>query len=185
MTSGLGAPPLSARVRRAAPALFLAVLTAVCGGVAPSPAPSPNATPLPPGLLHGSYVLHVRPAPECSTPSGVFSFLVDASTDVSSRYPGVQAVDARPAPTLELELLDGGARVRGAVGTAGGVTSAEGVSVWMRLLAGGDVTLSSNGSAEILAGTAFGDLEFGADEDDEGGLGSCTSTAHVWSLRKR
>ena len=167
----------------------LAVLAGAChdpaGTVRPSPTPSPHPPPPAPGLLHGAYVLIIEAAPECPVSSKTVSLFVQASTDATGRYPGIQAVDGTPVPTLELELLDGGTAVRGGIGTAGGVPSVEGPYVWLELVGTGDVSVGADGTAEVLEGSAAGFLELGAHPNDNGGLGSCKSPSHLWSLRRR
>jgi hypothetical protein len=130
-------------------------------------------------------VLRVEAAPECQVAESGASFVVQASPDATGRYPGVQAVDALPVPALELELLDGGVAVRGGIGTTGGVRSTTGTFVWLELVASGDVSVGSDGVAEVLSGSAAGFVEFGANPNDEGGLGTCKSVAHAWSLRRQ
>jgi hypothetical protein len=172
-------------------ALALAVtLCAGCGGGSPSSRGGSTPTPTPSsaaraGLLSGSYTLTVQPAAGCAAPGRSFSIAVQAAPDLRSRYPGVQVIDAA-APQVELELLDG-ASVRGALSTTErGAASAEGVRIWIRLVGGGNVSVRSDGSGEVLDGSAGGQMEFGTDEDDEGGLGSCETTGGVaWSLRRR
>jgi len=165
----------------------LALLASACAdpaGIVPPP-PSPSPTPPAPGLLRGSYVLRVEAAPECRVGAGGASFVVQASPDATGRYPGVQAVDALPVPAVELELLDGGAVVRGGIGTDGGVPSTSGTFVWLELVATGDVTVGSDGVAEVLGGPAAGFVELGSNPNDQGGMGSCKSVAHAWSLRRQ
>jgi hypothetical protein len=192
---------MTARTRRLDPLprrslgklLLVALLAGACadsgsplGPTPPSPSPSPTSTPPPavPGLLRGPYTLSVTSDPLCRGSLGPVSFSVDASPDPSGRYPGVTAVDA-PAPVLELELLDGGTLVRGGIGTAGGVRSAEGPFVWLELVGTGDVRVAADGVAEVIDGTAVGYVEFGSRPNDEGGLGTCKSIGHLWSLRRR
>jgi hypothetical protein len=172
-------------------ALALAVtLCAGCGGGSPSspggggtPTPTPSAPRA--GLLHGSYTLTVQPAPGCVAPARSFSIAVQAASDLRGHYPGAQVIDAAE-PQVELELLDG-ASVRGALSTTElGAATAEGIRIWIRLVGGGNVSVRSDGSGEVLDGTAGGEMEFGINEDDEGGLGTCETTGGVgWSLRRR
>ena len=167
-------------------ALFASACGDPAGTVGPAPpALSTSPTPPAPGLLHGAYVLRIEPAPECPAPLGPVSLFVQASVDATGRYPGVQATDALPVPRLELELLDGGAAVRGGIGTSDGVASVEGPFVWLALVGTGEVGVGADGVAEVLAGTAAGFVELGANLQDPGGLGSCKSAAHGWSLRRR
>ena len=169
----------------ALPVLGLVLLAGGCGGSGPSGSTPPTPTPATPGMLTGAYELRVEPGPGCPIPAGSFSFLVTVRADTTSRHPGLQGVDGLPQPLLELELLDGGSRVRGALATTGsGIAAVSGTRVWLRLLGEGAVSISSTGAAEVRTGTAMGDLEIGVDADDEGGLGSCTSGAHTWSLRR-
>jgi hypothetical protein len=155
------------------------------------PTPSPSATPTPrptpsgPGFVHGNYVLQVSMGSDCPAPGGSGSFPVQASIDTTGRYPGVQVVDSLPIPSLELELLDGGTSLRGGIGTTGGVRSQEGTFVWLELVGTGDVSVGSDGVGEVLSGTAVGFVELGANPNDEGGLGTCKSQTHTWSLKRR
>jgi hypothetical protein len=164
---------------------FAAALAAACAQTPsgpPSPTPSATPTPVPsphPGILHGSYLLKIVPAGGCPNPMGV-SFAVQLSAEDTARYPGVQGVDALPIPLVELEVLDGGATVRGGIGTDGGIPSVEGVVTSLELVATGSVTVGSDGTGEVLEGVAAGFVEFGG-----GTLGSCKSPAHSWSLRHR
>jgi hypothetical protein len=169
---------------------LLALLANACGDSSPSvptpPAPTPTPTPRPattPGVLKGSYILKVDGAPECSLSQSSISFPVQVNVD-DGRYPGVQGTDSLPVAFLELELLDGGATVRGSIGTAGGIRADSGIFVWFELVATGDVTVTADGVGEVLTGTAAGFVELGANPNNEGGFGSCKSVGHTWTLRR-
>jgi hypothetical protein len=130
-------------------------------------------------------VLRVEGAPECSLAMPSVSFAVQVRPEPSGRRPGVQGVDALPAAFLELELEDGGAVVRGGIGTVGGIRlGPDGPFTWLEIVATGDVTVGPGGVAEVVSGTAAGFVALGAHPSNRGGFGSCTSAGHSWSLRR-
>jgi hypothetical protein len=110
---------------------------------------------------------------------------VEVAPTPSGRRPGIQGVDTKPRAFLELELEDGGSVVRGGIGTAGGVRmQPNGPFVWLEIIATGDVTVGAGGVAEVVNGTAAGFVALGANPNNRGGLGSCKSVGHAWSLRR-
>jgi hypothetical protein len=93
-------------------------------------------------------------------------------------------LDGSVPSDLELELRYDTPTLRGGVGTTGdGVASVEGFRLWVRGIGTGAVaTTGSRGFGEVAQGTLAGSLAFGRLGDEEGALGSCTSTVHRWSL---
>ena len=168
--------------------MLAAVLAATsCGGGSPTrPSPSPTPTPRDPGgVVTGLYQLRVEPAAACPAPARVFTFTVDAAAD-AARYPGVQIVDRGTPLGVEMELLYQTPVVRGGLVTTGdGVLANEGLRLWVRAIARGDVSSLRGQRGEVTQGTLDGTLSFGGPNDDEGALGSCTSGSHTWSLSAR
>jgi hypothetical protein len=106
----------------------------------------------------------------------------------TARSPAVEVLLDSTAPSqLELELRYDTPTLRGGVGTTGdGVASVEGFRVWVRGIGTGAVATTGNaGFGEVAQGTLAGSLAFGRLGDEEGALGSCSSTVHHWSLRLR
>jgi hypothetical protein len=144
-------------------------------------APATIAVAAPPRLL-GRYLLRVEPAPDCGLPLSAASFLVEAAPADTARSSGTEVVLAA-AVDLEMELRTTAPSVEGGLGTvADGVAALEGVHAWIRAIGQGTITASSNGRAEVLAGSLRGDLAFGSAED-VAALGACSSLSHRWSLR--
>lgn len=159
------------------------------GGPGPSPSPSPSAPDIVPGgTVRGRYTLRLEPAAGCTTPAAAFSFPVTAEPADTPRTPAVQALLDGPVPSaLELELRYETPTLRGGIGTTGdGVASTEGFRVWVRGIGAGAVaTTRPATTGEVSQGTLAGSLAFGRLGDEEGALGTCTSTVHRWSLKLR
>lgn len=138
--------------------------------------------------MRGRYTLRLEPAAGCPTPTGAYSFLVNAESADTARSPGVEVLVEGPvASALELELRYETPTLRGGMGTtADGVASVEGFRVWVRGIGVGAVaTTRPAASGEVAQGTLAGSLSFGRLGDEEGALGTCSSTAHRWSLKLR
>jgi len=150
------------------------------------PSPSPTPTPREPGgPVTGLYQLRVEPAAACPAPARVFTFNVEAAPD-PARYPGVQIVDRSSPLGLEMELLYLTPVLRGGLGTTGdGVLANEGLRLWVRVIAQGEVSSLRGQRGEVTQGTLNGTMSFGGPNDDEGALGSCSSGSHTWSLSAR
>lgn len=140
---------------------------------------------------NGAYTLRLDVAASCPAPARAFTFNVRVAAGDTPRYAGIQGyLEGVPlqdagAPMLELEFQYTGTTVRGTLGTTyGGAASREGPFVALRATGFGTV-VAADGRGEVREGTLLGDIAFGADVDDEGGLGTCDATQHRWSLRPR
>ena len=159
---------------------------AACGGapMGPTPVPSPSSTPVPGGVVAGTYVLQIDPAPGCLVPAGPHRVGVLASATGTSAQPGVRVLPAGGGSALELEFLYLDNLLRGGLGTTEqGILTADGLRLYMRTIGTGAVTHVGSGRGQVLSGTMFGDLAFSRPSDDElTSLGVCTSTGHRWRL---
>jgi hypothetical protein len=185
------------RIRRAVCAAGLVALLSDsgCGGGNPAgpvpttPTPTPTPAGVPGGTVRGRYVFRIDLAASCQAPLRSLSYNVEAEPDDTPRYPGVQ-VALEVVELLEMELQYLTPTLRGSVGTThDGVaplesTLASPVYLFMHAIAVGDVR-TERGAGEVLQGTLTGDLAFGRHALDAGGLGSCSSGVHQWSLRLR
>lgn len=154
-----------------------------CGPTGPSPEPSPSG-PRPGGLVDGPYVLRIQPASGCAIPHGPLSFSMAATPGGTSPHPGVQVVLSNDPPSLELEFKYTESTLRGGLGTTGdGVLSNEGLRLWMHSIGTGNVTQTSDGHGEVMAGKLMGYLALGGAADEEGALGTCSALDHTFTLR--
>jgi hypothetical protein len=174
------------RGRSRALVISLAVCAAACGstgtpsGPGTSPSPSPAAGP-----VSGAYTLQLRPSASCGFPVAAVSFPVDVVAADGTR-PGLQGTLVGDRSAVEIELLSGAAVVRGGIGTRGdGALAQEGVQVWIHVIAEGSVTRAADGRGEIATGPTIGYVALGDPGGNEGDLGTCTATDHVFSLRAR
>jgi hypothetical protein len=140
---------------------------------------------------NGAYTLRLEVAASCPAPARAFTFNVRVAAGDTPRYAGIQGyLEGVPlqdgdAPMLEMEFQYTGTTLRGTLGTTyGGAASREGpfVTLWATGFA---TVVAADGRGEVREGTLLGDIAFGADVDDEGGLGTCDATQHRWSLRPR
>jgi hypothetical protein len=166
-----------------------------CGGAGDpaSPNPVPTATPAtttPGGTLQGTYVFRLEPAAGCPSPRSSLSFRVIAIPISGDRRPGVQIFQEGAAltqndatkPLLEMEFLYSTPSLQGSIATLPDdaapdqyVTSTEGVRVSIHGIGFATVTTVGGGVGEVEQGTLNADLAFSS--------GTCSSTAHRWSLR--
>jgi hypothetical protein len=172
--------------------LGLGLLAAACGGKG-------TVTPgrVAGGTVQGNYVLRIQPAPACGAPASTLSFPVTAYAADAAGTAGIQIVPRGQASLLppasrlggeelviEVELQYVTPEVRGGLGTATfGADAQEGFFVFAHAIAAGSVSHLTGSPGEVLDGTLAGDLEFGRNATDPGGLGSCSSEAHRWSLK--
>lgn len=173
--------------------LFAAAMAATaCGGTTiVNPARAAG------GTVQGDYVLRIVPAPACGAPASSLSFPVTAQAADTARSAGIQVVPRGQAAVppasrlggdelvIEVELQYLTPEVRGGLGTATfGAAAQEGFYVFAHAIAAGSVSHVGSDPGEILEGTLAGELEFGRSATDPGGLGSCASEAHRWSLKR-
>lgn len=177
--------------------LLLGVFAVFAGGWGCGSSPAPEHVRVPGGSVKGPYVLRVVPSAECTAPARTFSFSVDAAPADNARGKGIQILShgiAAPLPplpriaatpqVLELELRYDSPDVHGGLGsTELGALSKESFQVWLHAVAMGTVTNLDGAPGEVEDGTLMGELEFGKNADDEGGLGTCSSRTHHWSLK--
>jgi hypothetical protein len=169
------------------------MFVSACGGhttVVPTRAPG--------GTVQGDYVLRVEPAASCGAPTSSLSFPVTAYAADTDRFPGIQIVPRGQASLLppasrlgdkeqviEVELQYVSPDVRGGLGTATyGAAAQEGFYLFVHAMATGSVSHLTGEPGEITEGTLAGELEFGRNATDPGGLGACASEAHHWSLKR-
>jgi hypothetical protein len=174
-------------------ALAVALAAAACGGTT-------TVTPgrVAGGTVQGDYVLRIVPAPACGAPAATLSFPVTAYAADTANHPGIQILprgqtpllppDARlagDALVIEAELQYTTPDLRGGVGTATfGAAAQEGFYLFAHAIAEGSVSHLGEDPGEVMDGTLAGDLEFGRSATDPGGLGSCSSEANHWSLKR-
>jgi hypothetical protein len=165
--------------------IALSVLAAACGSPAGGPSPSPTPSPTP-GPVSGAYTLAIQPAARCGLPGGTLSFPMDAALAPGGPHPGAQVLLVGDRSGVEAELLDDVTSVRGGVGTrADGALANEGLRVWIHAIAEGPVTRAADGRGEVVSGKLVGYVALGQADDDEGSLGTCSTTDHSFSLRTR
>lgn len=153
------------------------------GGSNGTPTPTPNTTP---GPVAGRYLLQIRPAAGCPTPSATFSFPMDAAVGGSTPKPGTQVVLTGAPGALEAEFLSENRTLRGGIGaTADGVVANESFRLWIRVIGNASVTRAADGRGEVTSGTLMGTLAFGFPSGEEGELGFCTSGNHTFTLVAR
>jgi hypothetical protein len=170
-----------------------ATLATACGGTT-------TVTPgrVAGGTVQGDYVLRIVPAPACAAPAATLSFPVTAYAADTVNYAGIQILPRGQVPLLppaerlagdalviEAELQYVTPEVRGGVGTPTfGAQAQEGFFIFAHAIAEGSVSHVGTDPGEVLDGTLAGELEFGGSATDPGGLGSCASEAHRWSLKR-
>jgi hypothetical protein len=171
-------------MRHALPTLSALVWMA-CGSSPATPTPSPTP-PVPGGPLAGRYLLQVTAASTCAMSRAPLTFPMEAAAAGSAPHPGVQVLVEGDGSRFELELLSAGTSVRGGLGTTEeGVLAQEGLRVWVRGMAEGPVFRTTDGRGQVTSGTLAGEIALAEADGDEGDLGSCSATAHAFSLRTR
>ena len=177
--------------------LFVLLVASGCGStgdpVSPTVVPTPTpAVTTPGGAVQGTYVFRLEPATGCPSPRASLSFRVNAIPIVGERRPGVQIFQEGAAltqndankPILEMEFLYSTPALQGSIATLQDdvaadqyVVSIEGVRISIHGIAFATVTTAGGGIGEVEQGTLNADLAFSS--------GTCSSSAHRWSLRRQ
>jgi hypothetical protein len=165
------------------------VLLAACGSNPgmPTPSPSPSASGIQlGGPVAGRYGIQITPSATCSMSRPTLTFPMAAADAGASPHPGVQVLLDPNGFRFEWEALSATVALRGGLGTTQeGVLADEGLRLWLRAIAGGQVQRASDGRGQIVTGTLAGYLALGEVNGQEGSLGTCSATDHAFSLRIR
>ena len=135
--------------------------------------------------MAGAYTLQITPSASCPMARTPLSFPMTAAPTSPTTHPGVQVLLDPNGRRLELEAIEESFTIRGGLGTnEEGITSDQGVWIWVRAIAAGPVQRSAGGNGEVVTGTLAGYLALG-EAAVEGSLGTCNATDHAFSLRTR
>jgi hypothetical protein len=134
----------------------------------------------------GAYTLQIIPSASCPMARTPLTFPMTAAATAPTTHPGVQVLLEPNGFRMELEAIEESFTIRGGLGTYdGGVTSDQGMVVWVRAIAAGSVQRSASGNGEVVTGTLAGYLALAEVGQFEGSLGTCNATDHAFALRTR